>query len=66
MSTLEFFVNNFVYNERNAFMYDIRSVKVGSIVATLITWEPLPGVLGNKGTGACILGEQGILSNFFQ
>ena len=28
--------------------------------------EPLPGVLGNKGTGAFIFREQGIFSNYFQ
>ena len=27
--------------------------------------EPLPGVLGNKGTGAFIFREQGIFSNYF-
>ena len=30
------------------------------------TSEPLPGVLGNKGTGAFIFREQGIFSNYFQ
>ena len=28
--------------------------------------EPLPGVLGNKGTGTFIFWEQGIFSNYFQ
>ena len=28
--------------------------------------EPLPGVLGNEGTGAFIFREQGIFSNYFQ
>ena len=28
--------------------------------------EPLPGVLGNKRTGAFIFREQGIFSNYFQ
>ena len=28
--------------------------------------EPLPGVLGNKGTGAFIFREQGIFSNYYQ
>jgi len=28
--------------------------------------EPLPGVLGNKGTGAFIFREQEIFSNYFQ
>lgn len=28
--------------------------------------EPLPGVLGNKGTGAFIFREQGICSVYFQ
>ena len=30
------------------------------------TVEPLPGVLGNKGTGAFIFREHGIFSNYFQ
>ena len=29
-------------------------------------YDPLPGVLGNKGTGAFIFREQGIFSNYFQ
>jgi len=28
--------------------------------------EPLPGVLGNKGTGTFIFWERGIFSNYFQ
>ena len=35
-------------------------------VNTTNTSEPLPGVLGNKGTGAFIFREQGIFSNYFQ
>ena len=33
---------------------------------TNVILEPLPGVSGNTGKGAFILGEQGILSNYFQ
>ena len=31
-----------------------------------VYYEPLPGVLGNKGTGAFIFREQGICSVYFQ
>ena len=31
-----------------------------------LTTEPLPGVLGNKGTWIFICREQGIFSNYFQ
>ena len=39
---------------------------VSHAVGTALFKEPLPGVLGNKGTGAFIFREQGILLNYFQ
>ena len=35
-------------------------------ICYLFKKEPLPGVLGNKGTGTFIFWEQGIFSNYFQ
>ena len=42
------------------------SPSVSEPLAMIVKTEPLPGVLGNKGTGAFIFREKGIFSNYFQ
>ena len=51
-------------NERRATQVTFRALLSSELLWQ--TAEPLPGDLGNKGTGAFIFREQGIFSNYFQ